>query len=359
MPTRAISTTYRDDLRLFPSVYHKVALVLAAVAVVAYPFVVSSRWLLVGIAALVTVVGAVGMMILTGFTGQISLGHAAFIAIGAYVAGGLAANLGWPWWLTLPFGGLVAAAVGMAIGPFALRLRGLYLAIVTLGLLFVVEHVIDHVTDRSLASLRVQTYWWFNEPGSPSTFGTELLTLGPLEIGRAEQLYFLYIPIVLLTLWFTKNLLRSRTGRAMGAVRDRDIAASVMGIDIARVKVLAFGLSSFFAGLAGSMFTFHMRQLTIGQFDLFMSVEYIAMVILGGLGTVFGAVAGGLVFAMLGPFMEALTAGLPGIGDLTSAQRETLAFAVVVIAFLVLEPLGLYGIWLRLKIYFAAWPFKY
>lgn len=144
------------------------------------------------------------------------------------------------------------------------------------------------------------------------------------------------------------------------AVRDHDLAAAVLGISPARTKIIAFGISSFFAGVAGAMFAYQQPVLTVNPpFNLEMSVQYIAMIVLGGIGTVFGAVWGGIAFAALSPLLEHLGGALPYISELTSAQQSTLLFSLLVIGFLVLEPLGLYGIWLRIKRYFMAWPFRY
>jgi branched-chain amino acid transport system permease protein len=160
--------------------------------------------------------------------------------------------------------------------------------------------------------------------------------------------------------WVGKNLSRSNSGRAMMAVRDQDLAASVLGVHPARSKILAFGVSSFLAGLAGSMFAYQQQYITIEPpFDLNLSVQYIAMIVLGGMGTVFGAVAGALLFVCLTPLMETVGGWIPFVADLSSHQRSTLLFAVGVCVLLVVEPLGLLGLWLRVKRTFAAWPFRY
>ena len=146
----------------------------------------------------------------------------------------------------------------------------------------------------------------------------------------------------------------------MAAVRDRDLAASIIGVNVSRVKIQAFVVSSFFAGVAGCMYGFAQRLITVDPpFNLLLSVQYIAMIVLGGIGTVFGAVAGALAFTMLTPFAETIGRSIPLLSELTSLERSTLMFSVVVGAFLLFEPLGLFGIWLRTKIFFMAWPFRY
>ncbi len=358
MPTTPLSVRYEDDLRLFASVWRRIGIVLLAVGVVAFPFVVDGRWVMTANFALVAVVGAVGLMILTGFTGQISLGHAAFLAIGAYTAAVTGDTFGLPFWLSIPLGGALAALVGLAVGPFALRLRGLYLAIVTLGLVFIVNHLLRAFPEVTggLSGIRVPMLWWFDGP----RVGDATWELGPLTLASREQLYFLFVLITVGVVLFATNLRRSRTGRAMNAVRDRDVAAAVMGVNVARTKLEAFGISSFIAGMAGAMFGYVQTFITIDPpFNLIMSIEYIAMIVLGGVGTVVGAVLGGLAFVAIGPIAEHLLGGLPLLSELSSSQQQRLMFAVIVGAFLLLEPLGLYGVWIRIKIYFMAWPFRY
>ncbi|MBI4259992.1 MAG: branched-chain amino acid ABC transporter permease [Actinobacteria bacterium] len=366
MPVRPLVTRYEDDLRLFASRWQQAGLALGLVVVLVYPFVAGNRWLSIGNQALVAVVGSTALMILTGFTGQISLGHAAFLAVGAYTAGTLTTHLGLPFWLALPAAGLAAAALGLVVGPFALRLKGLYLAIVTLGMIFVVKHLLLSIPSltRGVQGIGVPMNWWFVEGAEggvagAGTFGRPF-AVGALRFDFNTQAYFLFLVVAAFTVWFAKNLQRSRTGRAMAAVRDRDIAASVVGVHLARVKVEAFAISSFFAGVAGAMFAFGQRFITVDPpFNLLMSVQYIAMIVLGGIGTVFGAVAGALAFTMLTPLAETVGRGLPLIGDLSSLERSTLLFSLLVGAFLLFEPLGLFGIWLRIKLYFLAWPFRY
>jgi branched-chain amino acid transport system permease protein len=366
VPTRPLTTRYEDDLRLFASRWQQLALVLGIVVALVYPFIVGSRWMTIGNQALIAVVGSVALMIVTGFTGQISLGHAAFLAVGAYTAGVLGSKLGLPFWLLIPAAGLVSAALGLAVGPFALRLRGLYLAIVTLGLIFVVKHFLLSYPSLTggVGGIGVPMNWWFEGPPESDvaiggTFG-KTIDLGPLELDFDRQLYFLFLVLAVLTVLFAKNLVRSRTGRAMAAVRDRDLAASIIGVNVSTVKIQAFVVSSFFAGVAGCMYGFAQRLITVDPpFNLLLSVQYIAMIVLGGIGTVFGAVAGALAFTMLTPFAETIGRSIPLLSELTSLERSTLMFSVVVGAFLLFEPLGLFGIWLRTKIYFMAWPFRY
>lgn len=373
MPTRALTTSYEQDQRLFGDVWHRVGIVVALVMLFAYPFVMEGKWISVANGAWIAIVGSVGMMILTGFAGQISLGHAAFLAVGAYTAAITAEQFALPFWLGMPLGGILAAGVGLLVGPFALRLRGLYLAIVTLGLVTLVNHTLmsfDELT-HGASGIAVASYGWFPAAGEADSLGTfaATSTIAGIELDLQKKFYFIYAAIAVLAGFAAKNIQRSDSGRAMVAVRDHDLAAAILGVHPAKTKVIAFGISSFFGGLAGAMFAYQQQYLTIEPpFDLSMSVQYIAMIVLGGIGTTFGAVAGAISYMVLAPLAEvfgrmAVKEELPVLatifGELTSSQQSTLLFALVVIGFLVFEPLGILGIWLRIKRYFVAWPFRY
>ncbi|MFW6197978.1 MAG: branched-chain amino acid ABC transporter permease [Myxococcota bacterium] len=362
MPTRPLVTSYEQELRLFPDRWHHLGLVLGVGFLLLLPFVADDQWLTIGTLTCVAVVGSVSLMVVTGFAGQISLGHAAFLALGAYTAGICGSEWGLPFWVILPLAGLIAAGVGVGVGAFALRLKGLYLAIVTLGLVFLVNHVLLSFPDWTggLSGKRVPLYVWFAPEGQVEwSIQQEYYLLG-LDLTSERQMYFLFLVVAVLVTWMSKNLQRSGTGRAMMAVRDRDLAAAALGVDPSRTKVLAFGISSFFAGMAGAMFAWQQQYITIDPpFNLFLSVQYIAMIVLGGVGSVFGAVAGAVAFTVLTPLAEAVGPSLPLVSRLTTSQQSTVLFSVLVLVFLIFEPLGLFGVWLRIKRYFVAWPFRY
>jgi branched-chain amino acid transport system permease protein len=354
-------TRYQDDLRLFPDRWHKVGIAVALVVLLGFPFTVSASWLTAGIHAQIAIVGAVGLMILTGFAGQISLGHAAFLAIGAFTTALLGERWQLPFWLCLPLAGAMATAIGLAAGVFALRLRGLYLAIVTLGLLYLVAHTLASYPSLSGAGGQKSTpmYSWFGESPAEMRDVYERMAYGPVTLDWDQKLYFLFLAIAALVAWMATNLLRSNAGRAMMAVRDHDLAAATLGVNPVRAKLIAFGASSFFAGVAGGMFALQQRTLTVEYFNLQVSVEYIAMIVLGGVGSVFGAVAGAIAFVFLAKLMQAIAPELPYLSQLPTGLQTAVLFSVLVISVLVIEPLGLFGLWLRIKRYFAAWPFRH
>lgn len=362
MPTRPLVIRYEDDLKLFPGLWQKAGLALTLALALGYPWLASTRWLTVGNLGLVAIVGAAALMVLTGFAGQVSLGHAAFLALGAYTVAALGTKWGWPFWLALPVAGAVSAFVGVVIGVFALRLRGLYLAIVTLGLVFLTQHVLlayPEVTN-GLSGTSVPMYWWFRGADGTAASVAETWVLGPVELGFERKLYLLFLPLAGGTVWLTKNVQRSNSGRAMMAVRDQDLAAEVLGVAVTQARLQAFGVSSFLAGIAGAMFAFQQQYITVEPpFDLNLSIQFIAMIVLGGVGSVFGAVSGALAFTFLSPLAESVGHAIPLVNQLTSAQQATVLLSGVVVLVLVLEPMGLLGVWLRIQRYFQAWPFRF
>jgi branched-chain amino acid transport system permease protein len=362
MPTQTLVTQYSDDLQLFRDRYQKLGLALAFLFVAGFPFLANDHSLMIAHSGMIAIVGATGMMILTGFCGQISLGHAAFLAVGAYSAALLGGLLGLPFWLILPLAGGLSALVGLSVGPFALRLEGLYLAIVTVGLLFLVEHLLRAGLEMGLGQdyLNVPMHTWF---GADLTDESGSFQLGSFRqdgsLSEEQKLYFLFVSITLFTIWVSKNLQRSHSGRAMMAVRDRDQAAEVLGVNSTHTKFIAFGLSSFFAGVAGAMYGFAHPVITLEPFNLKMSVEFIAMVVLGGVGTTFGAFWGALAYTILLPIAESAGHMIGFPPSFSSEHQAILLFFPFLCLFLTLEPLGLLGVWLRVKRYFMAWPFSY
>jgi branched-chain amino acid transport system permease protein len=317
--------------------------------------------------AFLAAIGAIGLNIVTGWAGQVSLGHAFFLGIGAYTGaalagdpGGRVTGLGLDMWLWLPASGLIAALVGLAVAPVATRVRGLYLAIVTLGLVFLGEHLfreLDSVTGgagigRSAPELVL--------------FGIDLNTTSQflgLGLDREMKLYFLCLALLLIFAVLAKNLTRSAVGRAFAAVRDRDIAAEVMGVEPAKYKVIAFGVSSFYAGIAGAMLATVTGFIEPGTYDLFLSVEFLAMVLIGGAGTLAGALLGAAFVTLLPRLVEEVPRFLPFItadssgGFLTVFQLQALIYGCLIVAFLIAEPRGLFGLWIRARNHFRGWPF--
>jgi branched-chain amino acid transport system permease protein len=364
VPIRPLVTRYEDDLALFPTRWNKIALTLAVIALLVTPLVANRYWMDVVNLTAVYVVGAVALVILTGFTGQISLGHAGFLAVGAYSAAVLGNHLGVPFWLVVPVAGLAAAGVGLVAGPFALRLRGLYLAIITIGLVFVVNHVLRSFSGLTggVQGTSVPMLWWFDQEGAADFLGGYRATtsVGSLTLATDVKIYLLFVLLAVCTVWCGVNIRRSNSGRAMMAVRDHDLAAAVLGVSPAKYKIVAFGISSFFAGVAGAMYAFKAAYITVDPpFNMNMSVEFIAIIVIGGATTVFGAVVGALFFGLVRPLAESLANRVDLLEALTASQQSLLILAILVIGFMLVEPTGLRGLWVKLRRYFATWPFRY
>ena len=345
-------TTYRADMALYPLPIAKWTVgVLALIFIVIVPLTVHEYYLSILNLIFIAIVGALGLNILVGYTGQISIGHAAFMSVGAYTAANLAVRLGLPFWITLPAGGMMAAVIGVIVGMPSLRIKGLYLAIATLAGQLIIEWTINHVpaiSGGAQASIQVER---------PSLFGVSFNTQG--------HLYFFLLLFAVLAIVATLNLVRSRIGRAFVAVRDQDIAAEIIGIDIYRYKLMAFAISSFYAGVCGVLYTYYFGIANYEQFQLIVSIDYLAMIIIGGLGSVLGSILGA-VFVTLLPIVIRIL--MENIGSLffTGAEMANVisglrlgVFGGLIIFFLIVEPEGLNRLWRNIRSYFRVWPFSY
>jgi branched-chain amino acid transport system permease protein len=313
------------------------------------PFISSPYFLhvlnMVGIAS----IAAVGLNILIGYTGQISLGHGAFIGVGAYAAAILATSANMPFLLTLPLAGLISALVGMIFGIPSGRLKGLYLTIATLAGQIIVEYVLIHWESLTKGTMGITL-------PSPSVFGFELS-------GDLDFFFLIFISLVLMVL-ISVNLMRTKFGRAFIAIRDNDRAAEGMGIPIFRYKLLSFGISSFYAGFAGALWAYYMVSITSEPFNLGLSVEYIAMVIIGGLGSITGSIFGAVFITFLNEILRWLTDIMMNMGIFTQsglnvAPLREFFFGMAIILFILLEPRGLAEIWRIIRSKFRLWPFSY
>lgn len=345
-------TTYEADMALFPLPIGKVAVAgFGLLFFIVCPLVFDEYYLSIINISAIAVVGALGLNILLGYTGQISIGHAAFMSVGAYTAANLAVHFDLPFWLTLPAGGCMAALIGIVVGMPSLRVKGLYLAIATLAAQFIIEWVLNHtpaISGGVQASI---------EMPRPEIFGRTLDT--------QAELYFFILPIAALAIVATLNLVRSRIGRAFIAIRDQDIAAEIIGINVYRYKLLAFAISSFYAGVCGVMYTYYFGIANYEAFQLPISIDYLAMCIIGGLGSVLGSIFGA-VFVTLLPiairiFME--TVGVYFVEGVylaqVIAQMRLVLFGALIMLFLVVEPDGLNKLWQNIRNYFRVWPFSY
>ena len=342
-------SSYEKDMALRRTHAQKIRLVILVIVLLAFPFIFrENRYYLtlanqVGIA----VIGAIGLNILVGYTGQISLGQGGFMAVGAYTAGILTARLGMPWWGSTIVACFVTALIGTIFGIPSLRLKGLYLAIATLAAQEIILWVVTHwdALTGGVDALVVP---------NPELFG--------IRMNSDFNFYWLVWTLVIIVTLATVNLFRTHFGRAFIAIRDQDIAASVMGIDLFKYKLLAFAVSSFLVGLAGALTAHYRSIVTWERFTVDVSVTYLAMIIIGGLGSVTGSYLGATFMTLLPVVLtnlgRAVKTSFPIIDNIIPFIQQG-AFGLVIILFLVFEPEGLNKMWKNLKDYFRLWPFSY
>ncbi len=321
----------------------------------------------------VIAIGAIGLNLVTGYAGQVSLGHAFFLGVGAYTgavfgasAGSITVGYELDMLIWLPLAGIVPAVIGFVIAPVATRLKGLYLAIVTLGLVFIGEHLFKELkfitggvgVGRSMAKARMLGF--DVSPGSPT------FELGPLTLRGPIKFYLFSLAILIIMAVVSKNVTRSKVGRAFAAVRDRDIAAEVMGVPLTKYKVIAFTISSFYAGICGALLAIvNGGFLEPTFYNLILSITFLAVVLIGGASTLSGSLLGAAFVVLMPRLVQEFPRVIPFIeggstgGFLTVFQVEAILFGVLIIAFLILEPRGLFGLWFRVKNYWKAWPFSY
>ena len=347
-PPRAsgyLHTGYGEDHALLQTRTECASLALFIVALAGFPFLASPFALDLACQVFLASIGALSLMLLTGYAGQISLGHAGLLAAGAFTTGILAREIAAPFWITLPASAVTGIVLGFVFGLPSLRLRGLYLAVSTLALHFVVIYLGgEYETKRGFSTGIVI------EP--PSLAGIKL---------GGRGWYFVLLLAAVAALLICINLLRSRSGRAWRAIHVRETVAEALGIGIARYKLLAFVISSSMTSVAGCLFAYYRGFVSVEAFDLFVAIQYVAMIIIGGMGSLLGALLGAMFVTVFPYLIEALLRLLPNAqklaGDIFAVNYA--AFGVVMILFLVFEPLGLVGIWRRLQSYFLLWPFRY
>jgi branched-chain amino acid transport system permease protein len=347
-----LKTTYEADMALYPlPIARWTVAVVAVLFLVVLPLTLHEYYLSVANIVWIAVIGALGLNILVGYTGQVSIGHGAFMSVGAYTAANFANRLGSPWPVNLLAGGLMAALIGAIVGIPSLRIKGLYLAIATLAGQLIIEWTINHVT--------------FISGGVQASIEVARPKLGSMVLSSQRDMYFFLLVFVVLAIVGTMNLMRSRVGRAFIAIRDQDIAAEIIGINIFRYKLLAFAISSFYAGVTGVLYTYFLGIANYEQFQIGVSIDYLAMIIIGGLGSVLGSIFGAIFVTLLpigiryameafgGVFFEPQT-----VLNLIPNLRLML-FGALIIFFLIVEPEGLNRLWRNIRSYFRVWPFAY
>ncbi len=346
MPAGLFHQSYRTDEHVLQTWFVRIWLAAFLALCVAFPFIGSKYMVSTMIEIGIAVIACHGLNILTGFTGQISLGHAAFIGVGAYSCSILNAH-GVPFIVALPFGGVMAALIGLIFGIPSLRLRGLYLAMATIAAQFIIEFTIRR---------------WDKLTGGVEGMYVDAGTLGPLRFNDHLHLYFLTLFLAVLATIATKNIVRARSGRAFVAIRDRYLAAEVIGVNLFKYRLMSFAASSFYAGIAGGLMAQYLEVITHESFTISQSIDYLAICIIGGLGQVLGPVFGVAFWFALERTLEWGTTALNTAYPLHITwfvSIKEIVFGVVIILFLVFEPDGLAARWRTIRTYWKLWPFSY
>ncbi len=348
-------TSYKSDMALFPlPLTFWTVVVVSVIFFIVIPLIATNYYLNMLNLVFIAVVGALGLNLLTGYCGQISIGHAAFIMVGAYAAAHGVTTFHMPFWLGIIFGGVAAALWGIVFGIPSLRVKGLYLAIATWAAQLITEWIMIHVTPIS--------------GGAEATKSVPLVHFGGWVVESMRDYYYLNLIIAAIAIIAAMNIVRSPIGRAFVAIRDRDIAAEALGINLFKYKLLAFAMASFYAGVAGAMYAYYWRIATYEAFDLMVSIDYLAMIIIGGMGSILGSIFGAAFVTLMNPFLRGVLDKLaplftePGqLGGVTAifTQLRIVLFGALIIIFLVLEPEGLNKLWRNVKAYFRVWPFSY
>ena len=346
MPAGLFHENYRNDERIFQTWFVKAWLIAFLIACALYPLVASKYMISIMTEAGIAIIACHGLNVLTGFTGQISLGHAAFLGVGAYTCS-ILIEQGVPFIIALPMAGAMAALVGMIFGIPSLRLRGLYLAIATIAAQFIIEFTI-----RRWDSLTGGVEGLLVEPG----------TLGPFHFDDHIHLYYLTFILAIVATLVIKNIVRARSGRAFVAIRDRYLAAEVIGVHVFKYRLMSFAVSSFYAGIAGALLAQYLQVITHESFTIHQSVDYLAMCIMGGLGHIMGGIFGVGFWFILERLLEVVTTNLntafPDHITWFVSIRE-IVFGSAIVLFLIFEPDGLAARWRTIRAYWKLWPFSY
>lgn len=344
--------SYYEDVQFFSSGVILFWLALLICFLTAFPFLFKNYYVYMANYVAINVIVVVGLNLLVGYTGLISLGHAGFFAIGAFGTVTLMRELALPFLLALPAAALVAAFFGFLLGLPALRLKGPYLAIATLGFGLTVTHIIG----------KIKLF------GGRQGLHTPDLTIGGWHLDTDRAFYYLVVSLAVLMTVFAANLVKTRFGRALVAIRDADTAAEATGVNLVYHKTMAFALSAFYAGLGGGLYAFVLRFIEPEIFSLLMSIMFLAMVVVGGLGSIMGSVIGAVILSWLdlqlrnilsipyfGQWIQSLSESFFSMTGISNIQF--IVFGMIMILIMIFEPLGVFGIWIRIKKYWKTWPF--
>src|SRR5690606_15882038 len=335
---------YKGDESLFDTSTQRVWMALFMAALALYPFLANDYWLYLACLVAIHVASATGLNILTGYTGLVSLGQAAFMGVGAYTVAVLETRYSTPFLFNLVAAGIVTMAAGVVVGVPSLRVKGLYLAIATIAASFIAHFLFVNL----------------GFTGGTAGLSVPPATIFGFSLDTSFRIYWLIVPVTILMVLGAANLFRTRIGRAFIAIRARDISAEVLGIPLLRYKLLSFALSSFYAGVAGGLWAYFFRVVTPESFPLILSIFFLAAIIVGGMGTILGGILGAVFMTMVPELLKLLVGWLPlgGNAAVILSPVRTIVFGALIVGFLIFEPHGLAEIWRRVRRFFHLYPFR-
>jgi branched-chain amino acid transport system permease protein len=351
IPSGDFKTSYAADTTIFPTVTSRNAVILAVAILALAPLVVDRFWLNLLIQIGYLGIAALGLNILVGFTGQISIGHSAFFGFGAFASAWLSNSFGVPVVLAIPMAGVLTTAVGMVFGVPAARLKGLYLAIATLAAQYILQDFFARAS-------------WFT--GGVAGTIVEPLTIFGFVFDTDGRYFYVVLFYVVVCYLLATNLMRTRDGRALVAVRDHYLSAEIMGINLTKYRTMSFGISAFYAGIGGALYAHYLQFVSVEGFTILFSIQFLGMIIIGGLGSIMGSLMGTAFMVLLPEVMQWLTGLLSGTFiDTALNLKEALAFlremaiGAAIILFLIFEPDGLAHRWRQIKAYWKLYPFSH
>jgi branched-chain amino acid transport system permease protein len=332
--------SYSKDIRIFDKFYKWGWLAILGAGVVIFSQTGGDYVAYMLNLIFINIIAAVGLNILTGFTGLISLGHAAFMAIGAYTSAILTVTLDVPFWLALPTAGALTGLIGFVVGLPSLRLMGIYLALATMAFGFVTDEIILQ---------------WQNVTGGADGFSAVSPAIFGLTFDSYKKYFFITFISLAILLFAAKNMLRGSFGRTLMAIRDSETAAETMGINLGWYKALAFTLSALYTGLAGSLYAHFILFISIDNFTLLNSISYIVMIVVGGLGSITGSVIGAIFITVL-PEIISLTKDYLPAAVKTASSLQAAVYGIILMLFIIYQPTGFYGLWVKIRNWWRMFP---
>lgn len=348
LPSGVFARSYEEDMAIVRTLLNWGWVGVLFLGLFTFPLLANPYLVRLSAMIAITAIAAQGLNLCTGYCGQVSLGTAAFMAVGAYTSAILTTKFGQSFWLTMPIAGMNAALIGAFFGLPSLRVKGMYLAMATVAAHAILIYFIIHASDLTDGVQGVAA-------ARPS--------LGPISFESNVSFYYLIVVVTFLMMFFAKNLVRTDTGRAFVAIRDNDLAAEVMGVNLLYHKLLAFAISGFYAGIAGALWAHLIGRIDPEHFTLFQAIWFLGMICIGGSGTIAGAILGAIFLTLLdegcvliSPLIMTL---FPQVSQGITTGFGRGMFGLVLIIFLVFEPRGLVHRWGVLKLAYSVWPFRY